>query len=356
MNMIMIRTQDKHSLKGTEIIVYMDNILIATKEGATINEHRVATFDILQVLQDHDLFLKLEKCVWESPHIDYLGLILEKGVTSMEPAKVEGVKSWPTPSMVKQVCSFLGFCNFYHAFIHGFSHLAKPLNELTKKDHPWTWEQLQQDAFDTLKSCITAQPVLIQPHLDQPFKLEVDSSGFTQGAVLMQKGEDGKRHPIGFYSKTLTKPERNYNIKDLEFSAMVNTLLNWRALLAGSPHEIIVHTDHVNLQYWTQPHKISHRVACLMQALEEFPIRIQHIPGRTNTCADALSRCPDYDQGEKDNENIIVLPERLFIKAALIEQDSNILCLWINAHNLTKHEGRWWKDNRKVITGDLPIH
>ena len=115
MNMIMIVTQDKHSLNGTEIIVYMDNILIATKEGATIEDHRAATWDILQVLQDHDLFLKPEKCVWESPHVDYLGLILEKGVTSMDPAKVNGIKSWPVPTMVKQVHSFLGFCNFYCA-------------------------------------------------------------------------------------------------------------------------------------------------------------------------------------------------------------------------------------------------
>ena len=167
MNMIMIQTQDKHSLWGMEIIIYMDDILIATKDGATIEDHRAMTWDVLQVLQDDNLFLKLEKCIWESPHIDYLGLILEKGVTSMDPAKVKGVKSWPIPTMVKQVHSFLGFCNFYCTFIHGFSHLAKPLNKLTKKDHPWTWEQAQQSAFDTLKSRIVAEPVLIQPHLDQ---------------------------------------------------------------------------------------------------------------------------------------------------------------------------------------------
>ena len=103
--------------EGTEIIVYMDNILIATKEGATIEDHRAATWDVFQVLQDHDLFLKPEKCVRESPHIDYLGLILEEGVTHMDPAKVNSIKSWPTPTMVKQVRCFLGFCNFYCAFI-----------------------------------------------------------------------------------------------------------------------------------------------------------------------------------------------------------------------------------------------
>ena len=71
MNMIMIVTQDKHHLLGMEIIVCMDDILIATKEGATIEDHRVATWDVLQVLQDHDLILKLEKCVWELTCVDY---------------------------------------------------------------------------------------------------------------------------------------------------------------------------------------------------------------------------------------------------------------------------------------------
>ena len=136
---------------------------------------------------------------------------------------------------------------------------------------------------------------------------------------------------------------------------MVNALLNWRTLLAGSPHEIIVCTDHANLQYWTQPHKISCWVACLMQALEEFPIRIQHIPGKTNTHAGTLSRHPDYDQGDRDNEDIVVLPERLFIKAARTTQDYKVLRPWVDAHNLKEYKGNWWKDNREVVTRDTHV-
>src|SRR5580693_6006014 len=111
-----------------EIIVYMDDILVASCLKASILDHHQANNNVLQVLSDHDLFLKPEKCIWESLRVDYLGLILEKGVTHMDPAKIDGIKSWPTPQNVKQVQSFLGFCNFYHAFIRGFSHLAKPLN------------------------------------------------------------------------------------------------------------------------------------------------------------------------------------------------------------------------------------
>ena len=109
----------------------------------------------------------------------------------------------------------------------------------------------------------------------------------------MQKGNNGK-WPVGFYSKTLTESECNYNIHDSEFSAIVHTLLNWRHLLAGSPHDIIIHTDHANLQWWQQPQKIRYWVAQLVQALEEFPIKLKHILGKSNGQADALSQRADY--------------------------------------------------------------
>ena len=89
----------------------MDDILIAM--STSLQDHRDATHDILDLLQENDLFLKKKKCHWEVDSIDYLGLILEKGVTRMDPTKVEGIKNWPRPAKVKDIRSFLGFCNFY---------------------------------------------------------------------------------------------------------------------------------------------------------------------------------------------------------------------------------------------------
>ena len=130
----------------------------------------------------------------------------------MDPVKIVGIKDWPTPVKVKDVHSFLGFCNFYCAFIRGFTNIAKPLNAITKKDHEWDWTSKCQSAFDTLKSRVTSEPILAHPELDKQFELEVDASGFVIGAVLLQKKDDGNRHPIGYYSSTLNEAERNYDI------------------------------------------------------------------------------------------------------------------------------------------------
>jgi len=115
MNHIFRDLHVKHLQTGTRIIVYMDDILITT--SSTLEAHKQAVHDVLQCLEDHDLYLKPEKCVWEMVSVDYLGVILEKGVTHMDPIKISGIANWPIPKTVKDICSFLGFCNFYRAFI-----------------------------------------------------------------------------------------------------------------------------------------------------------------------------------------------------------------------------------------------
>ena len=244
---------------GVVISGYMDDYLIAT--SSTIELHWQVTHELLDLIKEHDLFINPEKCVWESPRIDYLGLILERGVTHMDPAKIAGIAEWPIPTMVKQVRSFLGFCNYYWPFIYQYSHIAAPLNKLTRKDTPFQWKERQQLAFKTLRARLISEPVLKQPQLDQQFKIEVDTSGFVIGAVLMQWDKQGKYHPVAYFLATLTEAEQNYNIFSLELYTIIQVLHYWRALVAGSPETIIIHTDHANLQYWKEPHKIPRRIA-----------------------------------------------------------------------------------------------
>ena len=130
----------KHESRGTTIRIYMDDIAIATKD-LSLPLHERAVSDVLQVAKDNSLFFKLSKSAFHASAIDYLGVILEKGKTRMDPAKVSGVCDWLTPKCAKDVCSFHRFCNFYWALIAGFSKIALPLNTLTKKGNPLCGQQ-----------------------------------------------------------------------------------------------------------------------------------------------------------------------------------------------------------------------
>ena len=347
---------EKWAQRGTRIEKYMDDIAIATSTNEA--DHTEAVMDVLQVAEKHDLYFKPEKCVFHASRIDYLGVILEKGMIRMDPVKIEGIKNWPTPTKVKDVRSFLGFCNFYRPFIPKFGHDAKPLNELTKKETPWQWGDRQQQAMDSLKAKVTSVPVLRSPELDKQFEVEVDASGYAIGAVLLQRKEDGKKHPIAYYSATLNAAERNYDIYELEYLAIHRACMHWRPFLAGSPHKVIIWSDHQNLTYWKDPQKLSRRIARQRLDLMEFDIEIRHLPGRANGRADALSRRPDYDTGTHDNENVVVIPESIMVRALEVlgtqpAQDENILRPWVDPHNLKKVEDVWYKDGRLVVTGGL---
>jgi len=92
------------------MVVYLDDILIFTR---TEEEHAKAIRRVLQVLQEHKLFLCPEKCEFCKERIKYLGLVISENEVSMDPVKVTGVRGWPTPENKTDIQAFLGFVNFY---------------------------------------------------------------------------------------------------------------------------------------------------------------------------------------------------------------------------------------------------
>ena len=104
-----------------------------------------------------------------------------------------------------------------------------------------------------------------------------------------KKEAQGLQHPVTYYSQMFSLAERNYDIHDQEFLAITRALAHWRPYVAGSPHDIIIYTDHANLLYWQEPHKINQRVARAVIQLVEYRIKLVHIPSTKNARADALS-------------------------------------------------------------------
>ena len=90
----------------------------------------------------------------------------------------------PRAQNVTELRGFLGICTYYSKFVKGFSQLAVPLTNLTKKG-AFTWTSTMQEAFDRLKQVMSSCPVLTLLDFTKPFILECDASGVGVGAVLM---------------------------------------------------------------------------------------------------------------------------------------------------------------------------
>ena len=310
------------------IIVYMDDIFLFAPDEITLTEN---TKKVLQRLRENDLFLKPTKCEFNKTKVEYLGMVIEEGRISMDPGKLKGIREWPAPTTVKQVRGFLGFGNFYRRFIRHFSNLAKPLNDLLKKDHKFEWTDTCQKAFDELKKRFTEEPVLMMPDQTKPFQIETDASKYATGAVLTQLDSNGDRHPISFISKTLSPAERNYEIYDRELLAIIRALEEWRHYIQGSSHTTIVLSDHKNLTYYREAKKLNRRQARWSLYLSEFDVKLVHTPGSKMVQSDALSRRPDLcPEEDHDNEDIIMLPDDMFLNLI----DTNLQEKIANSNNL----------------------
>src|SRR6202789_131368 len=251
--------------------------------------------------------LKAAKCEFEKTTVEYLGVIISHNSVEMDLVKIAGVADWPAPTNKKEVQSFLGFANFYRRFIQDFSHHARPLFDLTKKEVKWKWTEEEQSAFDSLKGAVTSAPILASPDSSRSFRIEADSSDFATGAVLFQQSlVDNKWHPVSFLSKSLSSVERNYEIHDKEMLAIIRAMEEWRHFLEGAEHQFEVWTDHKNLEYFMTAKKLNRRQARWSLLLARFDFVMHHRPGKTMGKSDALSRRSDHGSGAKDNDNMVL--------------------------------------------------
>ncbi|QRW24234.1 Retrotransposable element Tf2 protein [Rhizoctonia solani] len=287
------------------VIIYLDDILIYSKDDASHTQH---VHEVLRRLLENQLFCKASKCTFHVSSVEYLGIIvLDKGF-SLDKLKIQAVQEWPNPTKVKEVQSFLGFANFLCQFVANFSHLARPLHDLVKKDTAWNWGSKEQEAFQNLKNAITSAPVLCHVDPTKPYFLEMDASGAALGSILSQRQEDGRLHPLGFLSKSFKGAEQNYNTHDKELLAIICSFEYWRIFLEGTPHPITVFTNHQNLEW----HLL----------LAGYNFQIVYRPGKQSGKPDALSQQADHADIPPEPQSM--LPDPVFANIALVTPEKEL--------------------------------
>jgi len=289
---------------GSYVQVYLDDIIIYSR---SLKSHIVHVRNVLKLLIENRLYVKLEKCDFHVKSTTFLGFNISCNGLNMDINKVKSILEWPTPRNTKELQSFLGLCNFYRRFIKDFAKIMEPLRKLLKNNSNFDWDNEADRSFNLLKDAFKNDELLIFPDPEKEFVVETDSSDFAVGCVLSQvSNHDNLLHPVAFYSRSLNKAEANYTIYDKELLAVITAFEVWRHHLEGAKFPIQVITDHKNLLYWKKPQRLNQRQIRWSMFLSKFDYRISFRPGASSGKPDSLSRRPDYKPEEyKPNETII---------------------------------------------------
>jgi hypothetical protein len=259
-----------HSLKFSEHLIHLENTLGAfEKVGMT---------------------LKLSKCRFAQPKVDFLGHHVGSGTLSVIEDKVAAISRLPEPTSKKAVRSFLGMCNFYRTYIPNYSELALPLTDLTKAKgcNKFTLNDEQRASFETLKKALSNPETLASPQYDKPFHIFVDASLLACGAVLSQLDDQNHHRPIAFASKKFNPAQTRYSVIERESFAVIFALQKFDLIIFGS--KIILHTDHNPLQYIATGSVTSAKLTRWALHLQRYDLEITYIAGRDNVVSDHLSR------------------------------------------------------------------
>ncbi|KAL0147689.1 hypothetical protein M9458_056998, partial [Cirrhinus mrigala] len=241
------------------VVVYFDDILIYSRNQT---KHRQHIQQVLQKLCEHSFYLKLEKCEFHQPSVQFLGYNIS----------AEGVQ------MDQELQRFLGFSNFYRRFIKAYSSITTPLTSLLRgKPKHLIWNPTAHGAFQRLKTIFSTAPLLHHPDPERPFTVEVDASTIGVEAVLSQAvSESSLLHPCAFFSRKPSPVEQNYNVGNWELLAIKLALEEWRHWLEGATHPFTIITDHKNLQCLHDAKRLNSRQARWALFLTRFNFKITY--------------------------------------------------------------------------------
>ena len=304
---------------------YLDDILIYSMN---LKDHKQHVRKVLTKLQEAGIQADVDKCEFHVTETKYLGLMISNDGIKMDPVKVDAIKQWDSPTCVREVRLFIGFCNFYCQFIRDFSKIAGLLNSLTKKDVKFTWTNECKLAFEGLKQRVCEAPILKHFDPSKQYHVETNSSDYVSAGVLSQE-DNGILYPVAYFSRRMVPAECNYEIYDKELLAIIWYFKEWRPELEGTAMPVKVLTDHKGLEYFMTTKKLTPRQARWAEFLSEFNFVVTYQSGKKNDKADALTRKPnerpisDEDDRQEHGMQVLLPPARIEMQPIEIANEPN---------------------------------
>ena len=224
-----------HDAKIKNAIVYVDDILIPSKD---VEEGLNRLDEVLRLLKNGGLTLKLNKCNFFMNTMDFLGF--EVNSTGIRPGsrKTAAISKFPTPRNQRDLRQFLGLSGFFRRFIKNYAVITSPLTDLLKKDKAWTWGTLQDEAFQLVKTLLTQRPLLALYDPEAVTHLQTDACQDGLAGIILQSDSTGSFHPVSYFSRKTSADERKLHSYELETLAVVESLSRFRVYLLGIPFTV----------------------------------------------------------------------------------------------------------------------
>src|ERR1700729_3559923 len=275
---------------GVFMDVYLDDIVIYSD---TVEDHVHHVKLVIDKLRENHFFLSSHKLQFFKDELSILGHVIDADGIRMDPAKVDQVLNWKTPTNKSLVNSFTGSVGYLAPGCKGIRVPMHLLSKLGATTSLWRWTPTEQRAFDLVKQSVHDWRELRRKSIDYTsgapkINLAADSCLSGGGATLSQGDSLATADIVAFWSGKFNSAQQNYPVHEQELLAIVESLKRFRHLLQGVPFRI--YTDHKGLEWITTQKKLSPRQARWLEVLSDFDFDIIHIPGVTNTVPDALSR------------------------------------------------------------------
>jgi hypothetical protein len=284
------------------VAVYFDDITVYSDDEQSHIQH---VTQVLERIEERRIKLKIQKCEFHKHEIELLGERISGKERTMLEDKVKAILDWQAPKSLKDIERWRGLAGYYRQYIYQFSKVMEPINKLLKTKE-FRWTEIEQQAFDTVKEKFKEGTILLNFDFEKQIKVTTDASGIALGAVIEQQNDRGNWQPVLFYSRKFNDAELRYSNPDKELLAIVAVFRKYPHYLKGTRFPVIVKSDHKNLRTFTTSKALVGRQVGWMEELSDANFVIEHIRGKENVVADALSRRPDYQDDSKRHESAIL--------------------------------------------------
>lgn len=308
-------------LSPMQCFVYMDDLIVLGTSEQTHLENLEAVFTSCR---KYNLKLNPYKCSFFRPEVTYIGHKCTKDGVLPDDTKIDSVRNYPRPHDKDSAKRFVAFANFYRKFIHHFATTAKPLNALTRRRSKFEWTERCEHAFETLKKALISPPILQYPDFNKPFIITVDASMHGTGGILSQMHDDDDL-PVSYASKCFTQGESNKPTIEQELIAIHFAIKHYRPYVYGT--QFIVKSDHRPLVYLFGLKDPSSKLTRIRLELEEYDFFVEHIKGKDNVGADALSRMhiSDFKKLNDNTKDVLVMTRSMTKKMDYEDKNDNVV-------------------------------